>query len=180
MLIQHLPLLAGKRIVLASASPRRHQLIQNLGLKVEVIPSTFNETLEKSDFASAGEYAAETALHKAIEVSHSILGAGNGRRPDLVIGADTVVDLDGIILEKPKDDLDAFHMLSSLSGRQHLVYTGVSLVLPSTDDPILGKPPLVCTLWEQTKVEFACLGEATINAYILSGEPLDKAGCQLS
>eukprot|EP01018_Ginkgo_biloba_P031538 Gb_16951 [translate_table: standard] len=100
-----------------------------------------------------------------------------GKRPDLVIGADTVVELNGKILEKPQDENDAFHMLSSLSGCQHKVYTGVSLVLsPFIPDPKLGDPPLVRTFWEETKVEFANIDEAAINAYIESGEPMDKAG----
>lgn len=177
MLIQHLPLLSTKRIVLATASPRRSELVRNLGLKAEMIPSTFDENLEKASFSSAGEYAAETALHKAIEVSRRTFGQeADGNKADLVIGADTVVELDGTILEKPKDEDDAFRMLSALSGRQHRVFTGVSLVLPLACDPALGKPPLVHTFWEETKVEFACLDEEAIKAYVKSRDPMDKAG----
>eukprot|EP00250_Pteridium_aquilinum_P013823 c21593_g1_i1 orf=282-947(-) len=176
MLIQHLPLLSSKRIVLASASPRRSQLLHSLGLNVEVIPSTFDETLEKSAYSSAGEYAAETALHKAIEVSRRTYGVADGKQADLVIGADTVVELDGLILEKPKDEHDAVCMLSKLNGRQHQVFTGVSLILPSACDPSLGKPPLVYTFWEETKVNFGDLETEAIDAYVKSGEPMDKAG----
>lgn len=176
MLILHLPLLSTKRIILASASPRRSQIVRTLGLNAEVIPSTFDETLEKTAFSSPGEYAAETALHKAIEVSGRTFGANNEKSADLVIGADTVVELDGFILEKPKDEDDAVRILSTLSGRQHRVFTGVSLVLPSARDPTVGKPPLVHTFWEETKVEFACLEKETIKTYVKSGDPMDKAG----
>ncbi|GJP85745.1 hypothetical protein CLOP_g15846, partial [Closterium sp. NIES-67] len=75
MFIQHVAALSKRRIVLASASPRRRELLSGLGLTVDVIPSTFNEDLNKASFASAGEYAAETATHKAIEVSSKALSA---------------------------------------------------------------------------------------------------------
>lgn len=177
MLIQHLPLLCSKRIILASGSPRRAELLRGLGLKIEVVPSTFAENLEKSAFSSPGEYVVETALCKAIDVTRNITVVDGGKRPDLVIGADTVVELNGKILEKPQDEKDAFNMLSSLSGCQHKVYTGVSLVLlPSIPDPKIGDPPVVRTFWEETKVEFASIDDIAINAYINSGEPMDKAG----
>ncbi|KAI5055769.1 hypothetical protein GOP47_0029290, partial [Adiantum capillus-veneris] len=102
--------------------------------------------------------------------------AADGRQADLVIGADTVVELDGLILEKPKDEDDAVYMLSRLSGRQHRVFTGVSLIFPSVCDPGLGKPPLVRTFWEETKVDFGHLEREVIEAYVKSREPMDKAG----
>jgi hypothetical protein len=92
MLIQHLPLLSSKRIVLASASPRRSELLRGLGLKVEILPSTFAENLEKSAFAGAGEYAVATATQKAIEVFRRTCEAG--KLADLIIAADTVVEID--------------------------------------------------------------------------------------
>ncbi|KAH9292609.1 hypothetical protein KI387_042205, partial [Taxus chinensis] len=177
MLIQHLPVLSSKRIILASGSPRRAELLRGLGLKIEIVPSTFAENLEKSAYSTPGEYAAETAMCKAIDVTRNILQLYGGKRPDLVIGADTVVELNGKILEKPQDEKDAFNMLSSLSGCQHKVYTGVSLVLsPFIPDPKVGDPPVVRTFWEETKVEFANIEDAAINAYVNSGEPMDKAG----
>ncbi|KAH9288558.1 hypothetical protein KI387_032675, partial [Taxus chinensis] len=177
MLIQHLPVLSSKRIILASGSPRRAELLRGLGLKIEIVPSTFAENLEKSAYSNPGEYAAETAMCKAIDVTRNILQLYGGKRPDLVIGADTVVELNGKILEKPQDEKDAFNMLSSLSGCQHKVYTGVSLVLsPFIPDPKVGDPPVVRTFWEETKVEFANIEDAAINAYVNSGEPMDKAG----
>ncbi|KAH7421317.1 hypothetical protein KP509_13G050500 [Ceratopteris richardii] len=143
---------------------------------MEIIPSTFDETLNKSSFSSAGEYAAETALHKAIEVSRRTYRASDQTQADIVIGADTVVELEGMILEKPTDEDDAAHMLFKLSGRQHRVFTGVSLIFPSACDPVLGKTPLVHTFWEETSVDFGELKKEAIEAYVRSGEPMDKAG----
>ncbi|XP_002963282.2 N-acetylserotonin O-methyltransferase-like protein [Selaginella moellendorffii] len=176
MLIRHTPLLLSKRIVLASASPRRFELFQRMGLKVEVIPSTFEETLDKLQYATPGDYAAETATHKAIEVSRRLIQLESQRNVDLIVGADTVVELDGMILEKPRDEKDAFRMLSLLSGRQHKVYTGVVILLPHATDPTLGQAPLLRSFYEETAVEFGNLDEATITAYIATGEPMDKAG----
>ncbi|KAL3698979.1 hypothetical protein R1sor_017001 [Riccia sorocarpa] len=173
MLIQHLPLLSKKYIVLASASPRRAELIQGLGLKAAIVPSTFAENLNISSFPCPGDYAVATAKEKALEVSKHL---HNGALADLVIGADTVVELDGQVLEKPADAKDAFRMLSSLSGRQHRVYTGVSLVLPKVRDPVSGRQPFVRAFWEETKVEFGKLETQAIDAYIATGEPMDKAG----
>ncbi|BBN14451.1 nucleoside triphosphate pyrophosphatase [Marchantia polymorpha subsp. ruderalis] len=173
MVIQHLPLLSKKYIVLASASPRRAELIQGLGLKAAILPSTFAENLDISSFPCPGDYAVATAKEKALEVSKKVQ---NGILADLVIGADTVVELDGSVLEKPADVKDAFRMLSSLSGRRHKVYTGVSLVLPKIRDPVSGRQPLVRAFWEETQVEFAKLENEAISAYIDSGEPMDKAG----
>eukprot|EP00850_Spirogloea_muscicola_P017302 SM000147S01121 [mRNA] locus=s147:239148:241620:+ [translate_table: standard] len=176
MLVKYLPQLSQCRIVLASASPRRRELLTGLRLAAETVPSTFDETLDKAAFATPGDYAAETATHKAIEVSRTALLDSKGRRADLVIGADTVVELDGQILEKPADEQDAFRMLTMLSGRRHVVYTGVALVLPGATDRGVGRPPLMTTFYEKTSVEFAELDEATIWAYIESKEPMDKAG----
>lgn len=106
------------------------------------------------------------AFHKAKEVAAlpSSLGAA-------VLGADTVVALDGRILGKPKDEEDAFEMLSALSGRVHEVFTGVCLLCPAGDAK--EKTALRCA---RTLVEFETLSEAFIRAYIASGSPMDKAG----
>ncbi|CAK9221691.1 unnamed protein product [Sphagnum jensenii] len=174
MLIQHLPLLSSKRIVLASASPRRSELLRGLGLKVEILPSTFAENLEKSAFAGAGEYAVATATQKAIEVFRRTCEAG--KLADLIVAADTVVEIDTQILEKPLDKEDAMRMLTSLSGCKHKVYSGVVLVLPSFSDPALDQSPLIRSFWEETVVEFAELEDEAICAYAASGEPMGKAG----
>ncbi|XP_024390229.1 uncharacterized protein [Physcomitrium patens] len=176
MLIQHVPLLSTKRIVLASASPRRAELLRGLGLKIEIFPSTFEEDLDKSLFANPGEYAKETATRKAHDVYQKIQEAGSGKRADLIIAADTVVELGSQVLEKPRDVDDARRMLSSLSGQVHKVYTGVALVTPKSSGSNSGSSPLLTSFYEGTEVEFAELEEQSILAYIASEEPMDKAG----
>ncbi|GBG85705.1 hypothetical protein CBR_g40434 [Chara braunii] len=183
MLLSHLPQLAKKQIVLASASPRRAELLRSLGLKFDVVPSSFEETLVKSSFPTAGDYAAETAMHKAIDVARKVIMTASSERSDgstsavdLVIGADTVVECAGRILEKPADEADAVEMLQLLRGRLHEVYTGVALVVPAAADPAVGTPPLVRLFWEKSSVEFAALDDETIQAYVATGDPLDKAG----
>ena len=96
----------------------------------KVVPSSFEENLDKGLFSRAAAYAQETALQKAKEVASRAWP--QDQIPDLVIGADTVVDLEGTILEKPMDAADADAMLSRLSGRRHTVHTGVALILPSS------------------------------------------------
>uniref|UniRef100_A0A493TMJ0 Acetylserotonin O-methyltransferase like n=1 Tax=Anas platyrhynchos platyrhynchos TaxID=8840 RepID=A0A493TMJ0_ANAPP len=103
--------LVSKRVVLASASPRRQEILTNVGLRFEVVPSWFKETLEKSSFAAPYEYAVETAKQKALEVANR-MHVKHLRTPDIVIGADTIVSVDEQILEKPVDKQDAYRMLS--------------------------------------------------------------------
>ncbi|KAL1401317.1 hypothetical protein pipiens_006702 [Culex pipiens pipiens] len=161
--------LATKRVVLASGSPRRQELIQNIGLtKVELCPSTFEENLPKSEY-SFGEYVAETAYHKVLEVYQRLSGeaaTGNVPGPDVVIGADTMVTMDGKMYGKPKTPEVAFQMLSELMGRQHIVYTGV--VLKYHDREV--------KFTEACKVRFGRASPEQIQAYVDTGEPLDKAG----
>lgn len=163
------------RVVLASASPRRRELLGLLGLRLEVIPSAFEEDLDKAAFPGAAGYAIETATHKAIEVAGRTFGAAGPA--DLVIGADTVVeDPSGAVLEKPADRAEAVRMLAGLSGRKHRVHTGVCLVFPKVADPKLGKQPYVRQLSETTVVEFDALPQEVIEAYVDTGDPMDKAG----
>lgn len=179
MLIQHVASLAKCRIILASASPRRRELLAGLGLPVEVIPSSFSEDLDKAAYATAGAYAAATASHKAADVTAKALreAQANGLvPPHLVIAADTVVEIDGVVLEKPLSAADAIRMLTSLSGRTHHVYTGVALVLPAEEDPLVGGKPLMRSFDECTEVQFASLSLEEIEAYVRTGEPMDKAG----
>lgn len=134
MIIKHLETLKAKRIVLASRSPRRQELLNLIGLQAKPYPSKFEETLKPKDFASPGDYAIETAKHKAIDVSQTILDVW-----DLIIAADTIVELDGDVLEKPLDSEDAIKTLMRLSGRQHAVFTGVSLLLHSKSEPFVSR-----------------------------------------
>ncbi|CAI5988131.1 unnamed protein product [Closterium sp. NIES-65] len=125
------------------------------------------------------DYAAETATHKAIEVSSKALRdaqATGEAPPTLVIAADTVVEIDGELLEKPVSKEDAIRMLLLLSGRKHRVFTGVALVLPAVTDPLIGRSPLLRSFHECTQVEFASLSQAEVEAYVATGEPMDKAG----
>ncbi|CAI5493493.1 unnamed protein product [Closterium sp. Naga37s-1] len=125
------------------------------------------------------DYAAETATHKAIEVSSKALRAAQATGeapPTLVIAADTVVEIDGELLEKPVSKEDAIRMLLLLSGRKHRVFTGVALVLPAVTDPLIGRSPLLRSFHECTQVEFASLSQAEVEAYVATGEPMDKAG----
>jgi len=158
-------------IVLASGSPRRTDILNNvLKLEARVVPSTFEEDLDKSRFTPS-EYVAETALQKALDVYRKL--SADGSPPSLVVGADTIVVRDATILEKPKSPDGARAMLCSLSGRQHVVSTAIALVYAATE---ADGDPVVRTFVESTKVNFAMLPPAVIDAYIESGEPFDKAG----
>nr|XP_025971246.1 N-acetylserotonin O-methyltransferase-like protein isoform X2 [Dromaius novaehollandiae] len=165
--------LISKRVVLASASPRRQEILTNVGLRFEVVPSWFKETLEKSSFASPYEYAIETAKQKALEVANR-MHVKHLRTPDIVIGADTIVTVDEQILEKPVDKQDAYRMLSRLSGKEHSVFTGVAIIHCSSKDNQLEME--VTDFYEETKVKFSDLSEELLWEYIHSGEPMDKAG----
>jgi len=154
-------------IVLASGSPRRKEILETIGLEFEIIPAKGEECITK---VTPSEVVEELSDQKAMEVATSI-----AQYPivadTMVIGADTVVSVDGKILGKPKDEQDAFDMLSVLAGREHEVYTGVTVVLLDTT----GKAGKI-TFHEETKVSFAELTEKEIRNYIASGDPMDKAG----
>uniref|UniRef100_A0A3B4E5N3 Acetylserotonin O-methyltransferase-like n=1 Tax=Pygocentrus nattereri TaxID=42514 RepID=A0A3B4E5N3_PYGNA len=167
--------LSGKLVVLASASPRRLEILTNIGLRFEVVPSWFKETLDKTLFKMPYEYAVETAKQKALEVAQR-MPFKHLKTPDIVIGADTVVTVDGLILEKPVDKQDAYHMLSRLSGKEHSVYTGVAIVLCHERQGKSSTEFKVVDFYEETKVKFAELSEEMLWEYINSGEPMDKAG----
>ncbi|XP_061854426.1 probable bifunctional dTTP/UTP pyrophosphatase/methyltransferase protein isoform X2 [Colius striatus] len=165
--------LGSKRVVLASASPRRQEILTNVGLRFEVVPSWFKETLEKSSFAAPYEYAVETAKQKALEVANR-MHVKHLRTPDIVIGADTIVSVDEQILEKPVDKQDAYRMLSRLSGKEHSVFTGVAILHCRNKDNQLETE--ITDFYEETKVKFSDLSEELLWEYIHSGEPMDKAG----
>lgn len=145
------------RVILASSSPRRLQLLQQIGIEAEVHPAAFDEL-------SAGKMADEVVLANAVGKCQAVCAAYGDKVP--VIAADTVVVLDGKILGKPKDAADAVRMLTELSGRTHKVLTGVAV---SFDGTQLAE---VC----ETEVIFRTLAAAEIADYVATGEPLDKAG----
>ena len=175
MIAQHLPLLNSAHIVLASGSPRRKQILQQLGLtSVEVVASSFAEDMPHAAFGGPEEYVVRYATEKANEVNGRL-----AQRPDLVIGSDTVIALDGRILEKPADAAGAARMLSSMSGRTHEVWTGVAMVQNRAlvgGAAGAGAGPGVVTFAECTSVTFAELERSAIESYVATGEPLDKAG----
>lgn len=148
-----------EKIILASGSPRRKELLSRF-FEIQTKVCDADETLPK-DLApkDAVMYLAET---KAKFVADTL------KDGFLVIGADTVVCIDGKILGKPKDELDAYSILTSLSGKTHSVYTGFC-VIRTTD----GK---TVTDFEETQVTFRNLDDDEIKAYIKTGEPIDKAG----
>lgn len=171
-MIVDVPTVRASKIILASGSPRRVEILNALlGLGAVVVPSTFPEDLDKSKF-TPGEYVQENARCKASEV-YAKLRAEQGHAPSLVIGADTVVVSDGRILEKPADEEAAVAMLKSLSGSEHQVMTGVALFYAPQGDET---EPRVELFVEATTVCFAELPEEVIRAYVETGEPFDKAG----
>ena len=155
----------------ASSSPRRVEILNGiLGLGCTVVASTFPEDLDKSQFTPSA-YVAENAKRKALEV-YERLSSERGSAPSLVVGADTVVLRDGTILEKPKTTELAKAMVGSLSGRTHEVATGVALIYA----PLDGGEPTIEVFVETTTVTFAELSSSLIDAYVATGEPMDKAG----
>ena len=154
------------RIVLASQSPRRRELLSRLGVEFEIIPAVGEECMEGK---TPQEIVMHLAKQKAGEVYASL--SGDGDQEDLlVIGADTVVAYDGRILGKPQGVAEAQEMLSMLSGKTHQVYTGVSILLTKTGEE------QTHTFYEKTDVTFAELSKEELQAYIDSGDPFDKAG----
>eukprot|EP00890_Picochlorum_soloecismus_P005822 jgi/Picsp_1/6240/NSC_03594-R1_acetylserotonin o-methyltransferase-like len=160
--------LAGKNVILASASPRRSDLLQQVGLSFKVIPSKFEENLDKKMKNGSG-YARETAACKARQVYEDLQAQGD--RPDLVIGADTVVEYDNLIIEKPLDDEDARRTLKILRGTRHAVHTGVALISLLNSQDVKYH-----SFTETTWVQFNDFTDADIDLYIESGEPFGKAG----
>jgi septum formation protein len=148
------------KLVLASSSPRRRELLEKAGFEFEVRPSATEELRRSGE--SAEDFVRRAAREKSLDVAAS-LPPGS-----LVLGADTVVVIDGLILGKPTDRDDAARMLRTLSGSSHRVVTGVCLVRAPGETEALTH--------ETTMVRFRELEEGEIRDYVESGEPLDKAG----
>ena len=148
-----------RKIILASASPRRKELLEKLDLDFSVCPADIDESLLPDE--DAAMYPLRTAVQKAMAVAKTTEDA-------LVIAADTVVAVDDDILGKPRDEAEAKAMLQRLSGREHIVITGIGVV-----DTASGR---TLSATEQTIVYFHPLEEEEIDAYIASGECMDKAG----
>ena len=152
----------NKKLILASGSPRRKEILEKAGFDFEIRVSDVDESIE---FGTPADLVEKLSLIKAKDVANLVKAEG---KHGLVIGADTVVALDGLVYGKPKDKEEAFEMLKSLRGRAHSVFTGVSLV-----DAISGRR---MTFHEETKVFFKNPSDNELKAYIEGGEPMDKAG----
>ncbi len=148
----------SRKLILASGSPRRKELLERLGLRFTVCPADVDETLVPG--LSAQEQVMRLSRVKAQAAART------ADRDAVILSADTVVVLDGEILGKPRDAADAVRMLSALSGRGHLVLSGVTVWTR-------GKAETIC---EETEVYFRDLSRREIAAYVATGEPMDKAG----
>lgn len=159
----------SRKVILGSASPRRRELLAQIGARFEVRTSGREEVYHST---VPEEIVRELAIMKAENVAED-LADEQGRTPEdtIVIGADTIVVLDGKILGKPKDEKDAADMIRALQGRSHEVYTGVAIL----DYDAQGEKN-VSVHAVGTKVYVNPMDEAEISAYIDTGEPMDKAG----
>lgn len=162
------------QIILASASPRRKDLLEQIGLEFEICPAKGEEIITES---RPDAVVLELSRQKAEEVAAGVL-TYNEQHPDLatpqdilVIGADTVVAYEDEILGKPKDEKDAKRMLSLLLGNTHSVYTGITLVFIDKSGRT-GEH----RFYEKTDVTMYPMDEEEMDRYIASGEPMDKAG----
>lgn len=144
-------------IILASASPRRKELLSMAGINYTCIPSDAAETVPEGLSASAIPEYLSGLKADAVFCQHPT---------DTVIGSDTIVYIDGRVLGKPGSKSEAYVMLKTLSGRKHTVYTGVTILSPGREDRFTSS----------TEVEFYELSDEEILNYIDSGEPMDKAG----
>ena len=177
-ILQHIAFLNTKRIILASQSPRRKAILNQLGLTTFTIrPSETEETnpLDKSDnkfLNREAEFAIETARHKAVDVWNS----STEEHPDLVVAADTVVvSEEKEILGKPKSHQDAFEMLQKLQGTTMSVVTGCALCYKTKEDTTF-QEFATHTFSVAATVHFQELTDAEIMAYVATGEPMGKAG----
>ena len=146
-------------LILASQSPRRRQLLGQIGFTFRVEPSPFEETIP--DDGDPADIVQTLALEKAKPISRRYPSA-------LTLGADTLVVHEGVVLGKPEDEAEAHAMLRRLSGQTHTVFTGVALLHPASDRRV--------TVCEITRVTFDTLSDEEIRTYVASGAPMDKAG----
>ena len=146
-------------IILASASPRRKEILENANVKFKIMASSIEELTLDSE--SPCQMVMRLAFEKCIDIA-------SRQKSDLVISADTIVVLDNTILGKPKDEIEARKMITSLSGRTHQVITGISLINLDNNKKIID--------YVISNVKFKKLSEEDINDYIRTRESLDKAG----
>ena len=152
------------KLILASASPRRRDLLRQIGLEFEAYPANIDEN--SLGYMDAGKYAEEMSRRKALMVAKNFYDAKDGEY--LVLGADTVVEIDGAILGKPQDYDDAVRMLETIQGKWHRVITGITLINARTRE--------ILTDSEVTRVKIRSMTPGMIRAYLRTGEYRDKAG----
>jgi len=150
-----------KRIVLASASPRRKEILEQIGLSFDIVPSTCSEVITKN---VPKDIVEELACQKAHEIFEKV------GESSIVIGADTIVVSNDKIMGKPKDEEDAFNMINELQANTHVVYTGVCVLIKENDET----KKIVFS--EATSVSVYPISKQQILDYIATKEPMDKAG----
>lgn len=149
-------------VILASGSPRRKEILEQVGIPFVVMVSNKEELITKEE---PSEIVQELALRKAADIAGQVSGEA------VIIGADTVVVKEKKILGKPKDEEEAYEMLSALQNQSHFVYTGVAVLIK--DEEQIEKQH---NFFVKTKVTVAPMTKEEIKAYIATGEPMDKAG----
>ncbi|EOS24086.1 septum formation protein Maf [Lachnospiraceae bacterium 3-1] len=170
------------QLILASASPRRKKLLAQIGAEFEIIPATGEEIItsiepEETVLELSGQKAREVAENILLSDTYFVQGKENAleqKQADkgvVVLGADTVVAFQGRILGKPTGREDASRMLKMLSGNTHSVFTGVTMIVLDN-----GKETKSLSFYEETKVTMYPMTEEQIQAYVNTGEPMDKAG----
>ncbi|MBP3611041.1 MAG: septum formation protein Maf [Lachnospiraceae bacterium] len=150
------------QVILASGSPRRRELLEQIGVRFQIMTSNKEEKITSTD---PEKVVKELSMMKAEDVAADVSG------PAVILGADTVVAHNGRILGKPKDKEDAVRMISSFAGDDHMVYTGVCIIRKEADGSVKK-----LSFAEGTKVTVYPMTEQEISDYVESGEPMDKAG----
>ena len=156
-----------KKIILASASPRRKELLEKAGVSFEILPSDVQENTVSE---TPQEMVKELSFIKAEATQVLVNKKENFGENHVIIGADTIVVLDDKVLGKPKNEAHAFEMLMALQGRSHQVYTGVTLLWKKSGEWVRH------SFAECTEVMLYPLSEEEVRAYLATGEPMDKAG----
>ena len=159
------------RFILASASPRRKELLEQIGINPEIIPSSLDENITET---SPDKVVMSLSGQKAMDIASSIEPAENTAA--LILGADTVVSIDGRILGKPHSHEEAALMIRTLQGRTHQVYTGVTIILKEKSEESRDIRISRETFSVKTDVRVCPMDEAEILDYSNSQEPMDKAG----
>ncbi|KAI9496445.1 acetylserotonin O-methyltransferase-like protein [Zychaea mexicana] len=174
-----LPWISKQKIVLASASPRRHEILTDMGVDFQVVTTLKDDANDPTAFELKEDYVEYTARMKAVEVFERCRDDPSLPDADIVIGADTVVVLDdnSTVLEKPRDADDAKRMLRTMSGKQHTAMTGVVILRKSSaagDGG--GKPYHEISFVSKTDVEFSDIDDGLLEAYVASGQAFGKSG----